>query len=44
MAEVMPSDDLNGADPSEFGSLRPGTRLGRYELLGPITDASTRAM
>ncbi len=37
MADAMPSDDLHaGGDPSDLGSLRPGTRLGRYELLVPI--------
>ncbi len=35
MAEVLPSDELT-EEPSDFGSLRPGTRLGRYELLVPI--------
>ena len=35
VAEVVPSDELTD-EPSDFGSLRPGTRLGRYELLVPI--------
>ena len=35
MAELLPSEELVD-DPSDFGSLRPGTRLGRYELLVPI--------
>src|SRR3954468_2786534 len=35
MAEVLPSDELI-EEPSDFGSLRPGHRLGRYELLVPI--------
>ena len=35
MAGVLPSDELTD-EPSDFGSLRPGTRLGRYELLLPI--------
>src|SRR5690348_10065963 len=33
--EVFPTDDATD-EPSDFGSLRPGTRLGRYELLVPI--------
>ena len=32
---MLPSDELTD-EPSDFGSLRPGTRLGRYELLVPI--------
>lgn len=36
MADVLPSDELIDVEPSDFGSLRPGTRLGRYELLLPI--------
>jgi eukaryotic-like serine/threonine-protein kinase len=35
MAEVLPSGELV-AEESDYGSLRPGTRLGRYELLVPI--------
>lgn len=35
MADVLPSDELID-EPSDFGALRPGTRLGRYELLVPI--------
>jgi serine/threonine-protein kinase len=35
VAEVFPSDE-RAEDPSDFGSLRPGTLLGRYELLVPI--------
>ncbi|MBS2016962.1 MAG: protein kinase [Deltaproteobacteria bacterium] len=35
MAEVLPSDELV-EEPSDYGSLQPGTRLGRYELLVPI--------
>lgn len=35
MAGVLPSDELTD-EPSDFGSLRPGTRLGRYELLLPV--------
>ena len=35
MAGVLPSDELTD-EPSDFGSLRPGTRLGRYELLVPV--------
>ncbi|GAC1542562.1 MAG: hypothetical protein NVS3B10_06950 [Polyangiales bacterium] len=35
MAEVLASDELID-EPSDHGSLQPGTRLGRYELLVPI--------
>lgn len=35
VAGVLPSDELTD-EPSDFGSLRPGTRLGRYELLLPV--------
>ena len=35
MADVLPSDDLV-EEPSDYGSMQPGTRLGRYELLVPI--------
>src|SRR3954447_2803248 len=35
MAEVLPSDELI-EEPSDYGSMQPGTRLGRYELLVPI--------
>jgi serine/threonine-protein kinase len=35
MAEVLPSDELI-EEPSDYGSMEPGTRLGRYELLVPI--------
>ncbi len=35
MAEVLPSDELV-EEPSDFGAMQPGTRLGRYELLVPI--------
>lgn len=35
MADVLPSDELID-EPSDYGSLQPGTRLGRYELLVPI--------
>ncbi|CAN5925671.1 hypothetical protein BH11MYX4_BH11MYX4_14590 [soil metagenome] len=35
MGELLPSDELV-EEPSDFGALRPGTRLGRYELLVPI--------
>jgi len=35
MADVLPSDELV-EEPSDYGSLQPGTRLGRYELLVPI--------
>jgi len=35
MAEVLPNGELID-EPSDFGALRPGTRLGRYELLVPI--------
>jgi serine/threonine protein kinase len=35
MADVMPSDELID-EPSDYGSIQPGTRLGRYELLVPI--------
>lgn len=35
MANVLPSDELTD-EPSDFGALRPSTRLGRYELLVPI--------
>ncbi len=35
MAEVLPSDELV-EEPSDYGSMQPGTRLGRYELLVPI--------
>jgi eukaryotic-like serine/threonine-protein kinase len=32
---VVPSDEVTD-EPSDFGTLKPGTRLGRYELLVPI--------
>ena len=35
MAEVLASDELI-EEPSDYGSMLPGTRLGRYELLVPI--------
>lgn len=35
MADVLPSDELID-EPSDYGSIQPGTRLGRYELLVPI--------
>jgi serine/threonine protein kinase len=35
MGDVLPSDELV-EEPSDYGSLRPGTTLGRYELLVPI--------
>jgi serine/threonine-protein kinase len=35
MAEVLPSDELV-EEPSDYGAMQPGTRLGRYELLVPI--------
>ena len=35
MSDPLISDELSD-EPSDFGSLRPGTRLGRYELLVPI--------
>ena len=35
MAEVLPSDELVD-EPSDYGSMQPGTRLGRYELLVPV--------
>ncbi|MCW5836479.1 MAG: serine/threonine protein kinase, partial [Labilithrix sp.] len=35
MADVLHSGELAN-EPSDFGGLRPGTRLGRYELLVPI--------
>ncbi len=35
MAEVLPSDELV-EEPSDYGALNPGTRLGRYEMLVPI--------
>ena len=35
MAEVLPSEELI-EEPSDFGALQPGMRLGRYELLVPI--------
>jgi serine/threonine protein kinase len=35
MAEVLPSDELI-EEPSDYGSMQPRTRLGRYELLVPI--------
>ncbi|MBN9165056.1 MAG: serine/threonine protein kinase, partial [Myxococcales bacterium] len=35
MADVLPSGELTD-EPSDFGALRPSTRLGRYELLVPI--------
>ena len=35
MAEVLPSDELV-EEPSDYGSMQPGARLGRYELLVPI--------
>jgi serine/threonine protein kinase len=33
--DVLPTDEATD-EPSDHGSLRPGTRLGRYELLVPI--------
>ncbi len=36
VAGVLRSDGDAVDEPSDFGSLRPGTRLGRYELLVPI--------
>ncbi|HEY8073520.1 MAG TPA: protein kinase [Labilithrix sp.] len=35
MVEVLPSEELVD-EASDFGHLRPGTRLGRYELLVPV--------
>ncbi|AKV01857.1 serine/threonine protein kinase [Labilithrix luteola] len=35
MADVLASEELV-EEPSDFGSMRPGTCLGRYELLVPI--------
>jgi len=35
MADVLPSEELV-EEPSDYGALSPGTRLGRYELLVPI--------
>ncbi len=35
MAELLPSDELV-EEPSDYGALAPGTRLGRYELLVPV--------
>lgn len=35
MADVLPSDELVD-EPSDYGAMQPGTRLGRYELLVPI--------
>ncbi|MEZ4258611.1 MAG: serine/threonine-protein kinase [Polyangiaceae bacterium] len=35
MAEVLPMDELV-EEPSDFGALRPGSKLGRYELLIPV--------
>jgi len=35
VADVLPSGELTD-EPSDFGALRPSTRLGRYELLVPI--------
>lgn len=35
MGDVLASEELID-EPSDYGSLRPGTRLGRYELLVPI--------
>jgi serine/threonine protein kinase len=35
MADVLASDELID-EPSDYGSMQPGTRLGRYELLVPI--------
>src|SRR5205823_2210992 len=35
MADVLASDELVD-EPSDYGSLQPGHRLGRYELLVPI--------
>jgi serine/threonine-protein kinase len=35
VAEVLSLEE-RAEDPSDFGSLKPGTRLGRYELLVPI--------
>jgi serine/threonine-protein kinase len=35
MAELLPSEDLVD-EASDFGHLKPGTRLGRYELLVPV--------
>jgi serine/threonine-protein kinase len=36
VAGVLPSGGEPADEASDFGSLRPGTRLGRYELLVPI--------
>jgi serine/threonine-protein kinase len=36
VAGVLPSGGEPSDETSDFGSLRPGTRLGRYELLVPI--------
>src|SRR3954468_23611394 len=35
MADVLASEELV-EEPSDYGTLQPGTRLGRYELLVPI--------
>lgn len=35
MAEPVPSDERE-EEPSNYGTLQPGTRLGRYQLLVPI--------
>ena len=35
MADVLPSDELID-EPSDYGALKPGDKLGRYELLVPI--------
>lgn len=35
MVDVVPTEELTD-EPSDYGALRPGTRLGRYELLVPI--------
>ena len=35
MADVHPKDEL-AEEPSDYGTLKPGTRLGRYELLVPV--------
>ena len=35
MADVLPSEELV-EEPSDYGALQPGTRLGRYEMLVPI--------
>jgi serine/threonine-protein kinase len=35
MGDFLASEEVID-EPSDFGSLKPGTRLGRYELLGPI--------